>query len=71
MIKAKVKKGSVTVQTKGHLVDLVTEAVIIMSAIFNSIQRRDPEAAEVFKDVIRLAFELDRVWSTCDGGNGK
>ena len=71
MIKAKVKNGNVTVQTKGPLADLVTEAVIIMSAIFNSIQRRDPEAADLFKDIIEFAFEQDMVWNFCDGGNGK
>lgn len=71
MIEAKVKNGNVTVQTKGPLADLVNEAVIIMSAIFNSIQKRDPEAADLFKDIIEFAFEQGMVWNFCDGGNGK
>lgn len=71
MIKAKVENGNVTVQTKGPLGELVTETAIIMSAIFNSIQRRDPEAAEVFKDIVEFAFERDMVWNFCNGGNGK
>ena len=71
MIKAKVKNGNVTVRTEGHLADLAIETVITMSAIFNSIQRRDPEAAEVFKDIVEFAVEHDMVWNFCDGGNGK
>lgn len=71
MIKAKVKKGSVAVQTKGSLEELVNESVIIMSAIFNSLQKRDPEAADLFKDIIEFAFEQGMIWSFCDGGNGK
>ncbi len=71
MIEAKVKNGNVTVRIEGLILEPVGEAVIIVLAILNNLKNQDSEAAEVFKDVIRLAFELDRVWSTCDGGNGK
>ena len=56
MIKAYSKRGYVfSLQATGNLIDLATEALMIVDKLYESMKETKPEEAEAFREAIRAA----------------
>ena len=63
MISVEIKEGNVeNLKVFGNVVDVATDTVCVVRAIFEALKKTNKEVAKIFKDMISTSFESGIVW---------
>lgn len=61
MLKITFDNGKASLRIKGTVEEIFADAVTAISAVYNALRKDDPEVAEDFKRVLKLALENDDI----------